>query len=334
MFSQNLSDEIAKIGGNRVLVCPLDWGLGHATRCTPIVRALLVAGKQVILAADGAAYRFLQTEFPDLLIVRFAGLTVRYSNSQSQVGAMLWQLPKFVFQIAREHRKLSEIIEKNRVDCVISDNRFGLWTRKAQCVYITHQMMVKMPKSCRFAEKMVWRLHQRIIKKYDFCWIPDDENLQLSGDLAHKYPLPQNAHFIGIISRFEKIILSSEKSDFDCIGLVSGPEPQRTIFEKQLTELFSHENGRCLIVRGLPACSETLPSGENVEFCNHLKTSELQRLLSITPRIFCRSGYSTIMDLQTIGKTATLVPTSGQTEQEYLADYLQKFGFEKQTFEK
>ncbi len=334
MFSQNLSDEIAKIGGNRVLVCPLDWGLGHATRCTPIVRALLVAGKQVILAADGTAYRFLQTEFPDLLIVRFAGLTVRYSNSQSQVGAMLWQLPKFVFQIAREHRKLSEIIEKNRVDCVISDNRFGLWTRKAQCVYITHQMMVKMPKSCRFAEKMVWRLHQRIIKKYDFCWIPDDENLQLSGDLAHKYPLPQNAHFIGIISRFEKIILSSEKSDFDCIGLVSGPEPQRTIFEKQLTELFSHENGRCLIVRGLPACSETLPSGENVEFCNHLKTSELQRLLSITPRIFCRSGYSTIMDLQTIGKTATLVPTSGQTEQEYLADYLQKFGFEKQTFEK
>ncbi len=334
MFSQNLSDEIAKIGGNRVLVCPLDWGLGHATRCTPIVRALLVAGKQVILAADGTTYRFLQTEFPDLLIVRFAGLTVRYSNSQSQVGAMLWQLPKFVFQIAREHRKLSEIIEKNRVDCVISDNRFGLWTRKAQCVYITHQMMVKMPKSCRFAEKMVWRLHQRIIKKYDFCWIPDDENLQLSGDLAHKYPLPQNAHFIGIISRFEKIILSSEKSDFDCIGLVSGPEPQRTIFEKQLTELFSHENGRCLIVRGLPACSETLPSDENVEFCNHLKTSELQRLLSITPRIFCRSGYSTIMDLQTIGKTATLVPTSGQTEQEYLADYLQKFGFEKQTFEK
>ena len=333
-MSSKLSDEIAKISGRRVLVCPLDWGLGHATRCTPIVRALLAAGKQVILAADGGAYRFLQTEFPDLQIVRFAGLTVCYSASQSQVGAMLWQLPKFAFQIAREHRNLREIIEKNQIDCVISDNRFGLWTRQSQCVYITHQLMVKMSKSCRFAEKMVWRLHQRIIKKYDFCWIPDDENSQLSGDLAHKYSLPKNAHFIGIISRFEKADFSSEKSEFDRIGLVSGPEPQRTIFEKQLTEFFSHQNGRCLIVRGLPACTEKQPSSGNVEFCNHLKTSELQRILSTTPRIFCRSGYSTVMDLMSLGKTATLIPTPGQTEQEYLVDYLQKFGFEKLTFEK
>lgn len=214
-----LPKAIAQIEGNRILVCPLDWGLGHATRCVPIIRALLTADKQVILAADGAAYQFLQQEFPHLPLVRFAGLTVRYSASRSQVGAMLAQLPKFVFQIARERRNLQKIIALHKIDAVISDNRFGLWTRRAQCIYITHQLMVKMPPRWRFLEKTVWKIHRKIIQKYDFCWIPDSETEQLAGDLAHKYKLPKNGVFIGIISRFDAQKKCSKSADFDAIGI-------------------------------------------------------------------------------------------------------------------
>jgi len=319
---------IAQVEGNRILVCPLDWGLGHATRCVPIIRALLAADKQVILAADGAAYQFLQQEFPHLPLVRFAGLTVRYSASHSQVGAMLAQLPKFLFQIMREHRNLQKIIVLHKIDTVISDNRFGLWTQRAQCIYITHQLMVKMPPRWRFLEKTVWKFHRKIIQKYDFCWIPDSETEQLAGDLAHKYKLPKNGVFIGIISRFDAQKKYSKSADFDAIGITSGPEPQRTRFEEQLVRLFAAAEGRCLVVRGLPNEPEKRSAVGNITFCNHLTTSEMQRLLQTTPRIVCRSGYSTLMDLRTLGRTATLVPTPGQTEQEYLVEYTTRFGFD------
>lgn len=322
-----LSEAIAQVKGDRVLVCPLDWGLGHATRCTPIIKALAAAGKQVILAADGAAYQFLRQEFPDLPIVRFAGLTVRYSASNSQTGAMLAQLPKFIFQIAKEHRELRKIVAANRIDTVISDNRFGLWTRQAQCIYITHQLMVKMPRKWRFAEKTAWKIHRKIILKYDICWIPDSADEQLAGDLAHKYEMPKNGVFIGIISRFSQQRQTNGQAAFAAIGIASGLEPQRTRFEKQLMRLFAAEKGRCLIVRGLPNETRERPDIGGITFRNHLTTSEMQQLLQTTPRIVCRSGYSTLMDLRTLGRTATLVPTPGQTEQEYLAEHATKFGF-------
>ncbi len=323
-----LPKAIAQVKGNRILVCPLDWGLGHATRCVPIINELMAAGKQVILAADGAAYQFLQCEFPDVPLVRFAGLTVRYSASRSQVWAMLAQLPKFVVQIAREHRKLQKITAMHNIDAVISDNRFGLWTRRAQCIYITHQLMVKMPPHGRFWEKTVWRIHRRIIQKYDFCWIPDSDTERLAGDLAHKYKLPKNGVFIGIISRFDASEKSAEPAVFAAVGIASGPEPQRTRFEEQLVRLLAAEKGRCLVVRGLPNAPHTPPDVGDIVFRNHLTTSEMQRILQTTPRIVCRSGYSTLMDLHTLGRTATLVPTPGQTEQEYLAQYATRFGFD------
>lgn len=327
-MSNLLSKAIAQVEGNRVLVCPLNWGLGHATRCTPIIEALTAAGKQVILAADGAAYHFLRQEFPHLPTIRFAGLTVHYSEFNSQTGAMIAQLPKFAYQIAQEHRKLQKIVAENHIDAVISDNRFGLWTRQAQSIYITHQLMVKMPRHLHFLEKTVWKIHQKIIMRYNICWIPDDKNEKLCGDLTHKYEIPKNGVFIGKISRFKPQPASNEPTAFAAIGIASGPEPQRTRFEKQLVKIFANENGRCLIVRGLPNTMQKRPDTGHITFCNHLKTSEMQKLLQNTPRIFCRSGYSTLMDLRTLGRTATLIPTPGQTEQEYLAAYATKFGFD------
>ena len=335
---------------SRVLVAPLNWGLGHATRCVPIIRELIEQGHEVVIAADGYPLRFLRREFPHLEWVEFEGLKVRYADGQSQVGAMLRQLPSFVRGIWREHKELKRIVKAYEIDVVVSDNRFGLWCKGVHSVYMTHQLMVKMPRGLKWMEWGVWRLHRWFIKHYDECWVPDVEGEgNLSGDLSHKYPLLKNTKFIGVLSRFlrekvewEDVRVEAEALDlgerYDVVAVISGPEPHRRNLE---LEISSMHNAQCtihnchsiafgsktigsasmLIVQGLPADDLRLAEHrDGVDYIPHLPTGLLQWYMQEAKKIVCRSGYSSIMDLHTIGRKAHLIPTPGQTEQIYLAE--------------
>ena len=320
---------------SRVLVAPLDWGLGHATRCVPRIERLLAEGYEVVIAADGYPLKFLRREFPHLDWVKFEGLKVRYADGQSQVGAMLRQLPRFLRDIWREHQRLKEIVKMYDVDMVVSDNRFGLWCRGVRSVYMTHQLMVKMPRGLEWMEWGVWRFHRWFIKHYDECWVPDIEGEgNLSGDLSHKYPLLENTKFIGVLSRFsrEKVVwedvrVEAEALDlqqrYDVVAVLSGPEPHRTNLEREITDngLQIIDGSSLLIVQGLPADDLRLAEHrDGVDYIPHLQTELLQWYMQEAKEIVCRSGYSSIMDLYTIGRKAHLIPTPGQTEQIYLAE--------------
>ena len=348
---------------SRVLVAPLNWGLGHATRCVPIIRGLLAEGHEVVIAADGYPLRFLRREFPHLEWVEFEGLKVRYADGESQVGAMLRQLPSFLRGIWREHKELKRIVERYEIDVVVSDNRFGLWCRGAYSVYMTHQLMVKMPRGLQWMEWGVWRLHRWFIKHYDECWVPDVEGEDnLSGDLSHKYPLLKNTRFIGPLSRFsttpirwEDVRVEAEALDlrqrYDVVAVLSGPEPHRSNLELEIAAMHNSQptvlsnSEKCtmhnydktflilspkaqrpsvphfslLIIQGLPADDLRLAEHrDGVDYIPHLPTELLQWYMQEAKEIVCRSGYSSIMDLYTIGRKAHLIPTPGQTEQEYL----------------
>ncbi|MBR5237600.1 MAG: glycosyltransferase [Paludibacteraceae bacterium] len=237
-----------KIKSSRVLVAPLDWGLGHATRCVPIIERLLAEGHEVVIAADGYPLRFLRREFPHLDWVKFEGLKVEYADGQSQVGAMLRQLPRFLRDIWREHKRLKEIVRMYDIDMVVSDNRFGLWCRGVYSVYMTHQLMVKMPRGLEWMEWAVWRFHRWFINHYDECWVPDIEGGgNLSGDLSHKYPLLENTKFIGVLSRFsseevewEDVRVEAEalglQQRYDVVAVLSGPEPHRSNLEQEIAD--------------------------------------------------------------------------------------------------
>ena len=320
---------------SRVLVAPLDWGLGHATRCVPIIERLLAEGHEVVIAADGYPLKFLRREFPHLDWVKFEGLKVRYADGQSQVGAMLRQLPRFLRDIWREHKRLKEVVKMYDVDMVVSDNRFGLWCKGVRSVYMTHQLMVKMPRGLEWMEWGVWRFHRWFIKHYDECWVPDIEGEgNLSGDLSHKYPLLKNTKFIGVLSRFsrEKVVwedvrVEAEALDlkerYDVVAVLSGPEPHRTNLEREITDngLQIIDGSSLLIVQGLPADDLRLAEHrDGVDYIPHLQTELLQWYMQEAKEIVCRSGYSSIMDLYTIGRKAHLIPTPGQTEQIYLAE--------------
>lgn len=338
-----------KIKSSRVLVAPLNWGLGHATRCVPIIRRLLAEGHEVVIAAEGYPLTFLRREFSHLEYVEFEGLRVKYAGGESQVGAMLRQLPGFLRGIWREHKALEKIVRLYDIQVVISDNRFGLWCRDVYSVYMTHQLMVKMPRGLEWLESVVWRFHRWFVKHYDECWVPDiegDDNL--SGDLSHKYPLCRNTKFIGVLSRFsservewDDVRVDAEsldlKKEYDVVVVISGPEPHRSNLELEIASMHNSQFYRLqlkdlwftihnydktlLIIQGLPADDLRLAEHRNgVDYIPHLPTELLQWYMQEAKEIVCRSGYSSIMDLYTIGRKAHLIPTPGQTEQIYLAE--------------
>lgn len=305
----------------KVLFCPLNWGLGHATRCIPLIRQHIEQGDEVIIATEGHPEALLRHEFPNLKYIQFPSYDIRYQSGKTQIFAMLMSLPRIFAGIVRERRWIHHIMKKEKFDLIISDNRFALWHKDAISIYITHQLMIKMPFIFKWAEPLVWLGHRFFINRYDHCYIPDFSGTEnLSGDLSHLYPLPENAKFIGPLSRFSDQT-PPIVSTYKIVGLVSGPEPTRTLFETYLIERLQAENTKSIIIRGLPSNNTNIGTIGKIDFLNHTPSSELAQLLQGADKIICRSGYTTIMDLHRLSclHKAEFHPTPGQTEQEYLA---------------
>ena len=295
----------------RILIAPLDWGLGHATRCIPIVRHLIETGHQPIISASGRPKTLLQLEFPSVETVDMEGYNISYPEGSGMVWKMFRSTPHILRRIKEEHAELDGLIDSLKLDAVISDNRFGLYSDRIPCVYMTHQVMIKAP----FFESVLYRMHRDYMRKFSHVWIPDDETDGLSGDLAHKYPMPQNGKYIGPLSRFSP---SESDQSTDMLVIISGPEPQRTRFEKLVVAQLKDFEGSSVAVLGTPDAERDDQMGRT-RIVSHLSAQELEKEILAAKLVVSRSGYSTIMDLAALGGKAVFVPTPGQTEQEYLA---------------
>ncbi len=308
-----------------ILIAPLDWGLGHASRCIPIIRELLTQGHEIILATDGRALELLKSEFPQLKSIWLHGYHPVYPKGKNMVMKMAVQTPKFLFAIAREYFLLKKIIREHSIDIVISDNRYGLFSNEKPAVLLTHQLFILMPSPLKWMELTVNRVNHFFIKKFYRCWVPDmqgDENL--SGSLSHGPNIPSNVEFIGTLSRFS--ITPSEKK-YDLLVLLSGPEPQRTILEEKIINQIKQMPLHTLIVRGITEENKSVQLTELIETISHLTSEKMNEALLQADAVICRSGYSSIMELASLGKSAILIPTPGQTEQEYLAERIGEQGF-------
>jgi UDP:flavonoid glycosyltransferase YjiC (YdhE family) len=304
----------------RILVAPLDWGLGHATRCIPVIRALVARNADVVLAAEGSVVVLLQHEFPQLKIINLPGYRIRYSRHKRSFSfKLLLQVPRMFSVIRQENKWLKKAVALEKIDAVISDNRFGLHHPTVPCIYITHQLCIQTGN--RTLNRMVQAIHYRYINKFTACWVPDNEgNINLAGNLSHPASFPKiPVRYTGILSRFRK---AAAEKKYDFLLLLSGPEPQRTMLEDILLNQFKHSAYSFALVRGLPGNDTQTPDNGNSAVFNHLGAAELETLIRSSETVIARAGYSTIMDLATLDKDAILIPTPGQTEQEYLAAYL------------
>lgn len=308
-----------------ILVCPLDWGIGHATRCVPLIRILLAKGANVILAADGRPLLVLQQEFPQLTFAKFPGYNFSYPHSGSMALKMLWQVPEIVRGIRRENKMLNALIDKYHIDAVISDNRFGVFSTRIPSVFMAHQIFIRTKWTWGFLNPLLNVVNWRYISRFDECWIPDFEGEDnLSGNLSHRRELPERFCFIGPQSRFRQNDKPLQEKQFDVLALLSGPEPQRTILEEKLIPMLKKSGLKCAMVLGTPEKKCEPNNIENIVFFHHLESENLQKLILRSETVISRSGYSTVMDLAALGKKAIFIPTPGQTEQEYLADYFKR----------
>ena len=304
----------------------MNWGLGHATRCVPIIRGLLESGDNVIIAADKAPLAFLKKEFPNLEFIELPGFEPLYSKGNSQVFQLLKSIPNALINFNKEHKALEKIVDDYKIDLVISDNRFGCWSKKVHSIYITHQLHIQAPKPFRWTQGILNKLHNIYIKKYDELWIPDIENTpSLSGILSHPADVKIKTKYIGFLSRFSEI--KDEEKSIDYLVILSGPEPQRTILEDIIIKQANDTDETIVILRAKPN-EENLPDNipNNVTIFNHVDDDKFTKLVSKSDKIICRGGYSSLMDLITLNRNAYLIPTPGQTEQEYLAKHLTEKG--------
>jgi hypothetical protein len=304
----------------RVLVAPLDWGLGHATRCVPVIKELLRQNAEVILAADGRPFSFLEKEFPELPILRFPGYEISYPKNGLLGFHLLFRSPSLLRKIKEEQKATEILVQENAIDIIISDNRFACRTDKTYNVYITHQLNVKAP----FAEKFASRFHQKYYDKFDEIWVPDVEGkINLSGELGHDAITEKPYRYTGPLTRFHQSdILNTRHRKWWLVVLLSGPEPQRSIFEKIVLEELAKHMEETLILRGIPDGDNSISNPyPHVTMMNHLAGKELEDNLLSSHFVLSRPGYSTLCDLSALNISPIVVPTPGQTEQEYLASY-------------
>ncbi|MFD0990215.1 glycosyltransferase [Mariniflexile jejuense] len=301
----------------RVLVAPLNWGLGHATRCIPIINALIANGFEPIIASDGVALALLQKEFPRLSSVELPSYNVTYSkNGKLFKLKLLLDSPKVLKAIKAEKKATKHIVDNNNISGIISDNRLGVYSKKIPSVFITHQLKVLSGNTTWISTK----IHEKFIKKFDACWIPDVETtINLSGKIGHPDAFEIPTYYIGPLSRFEKKYAPILN---DLMVLLSGPEPQRTLLEKKLLNELKNYIGKVVFVKGTMEKEQTIQVMGNITIYNFMTTNLLEKTINESDLIISRSGYTTIMDLAKLNKKAFFIPTPGQFEQEYLANRL------------
>ena len=322
----------------KILVAPLNWGLGHASRCVPLVQRLLGEGHEVILGGDGESLTLLRKHFPKLRYVHLAPLNLRYSAGHRQVWAMIKAIPQIFFWALKDHAMLKAVLREEPIDQVISDNRFGLYNEKTECIYMTHQLHIMLPRGWKWAEHIALRIHARIYRRYNKVWVPDyeDKDKCLAGELSHPNHLPFGhlpctIEYIGPLSRFTNHQSPITNNHYDVVAVLSGLEPHRTMLEKEILARYSGGTEKVLIVQGLMHRPNTRITRGVVTIVPYMSDTELVEALCGAKHIIARSGYSTIMDLYVLGlfDKAELIPTPGQPEQAYLAAYISQKNAEK-----
>ena len=302
----------------------LDWGLGHTTRSIPLIKEFSFLGWEVIVACNSVQKKILEPECPTVRFVDLKGYGLKYGRNRiSTRFNLVAQLFKILIRIKYEMRWLKRFSTQNHVSAVISDNRYGFFHTKIPSILITHQLNIRTGFG-NFANEIFKKIICKFIRRFTYCWVPDFENfLPLAGTLSqNNEPHPSNIEYLGPFSRFSRCNVSLSYR-YDLLVLISGPEPQRTIFEKIILGQCNEVNVKVALVRGLPGNIASLTT-TNIEIFNHLDAEQLNKLICESEIVLCRSGYTTIMDLVKLRKKMIVVPTPGQAEQEYLAMHLSK----------
>ncbi len=303
----------------RIIFGICSWGLGHATRSLPIIRKFIREGDEVTVVSFGRALTLLRNELGKS--AHFAELSDYHPpsslNPRRLVVDTLLSTPAYFFAMKREHRFVEKMLNDGKVDGIFSDNRFGFYSLKAPSYFMTHQLRMLNPLDVRGLESGSEIFNRWFLERSAGVIVPDFKENGLSGRLAHELSVIDEDHlnYIGVLSDFT---YRPVQQDLDVLVSVSGFEPQRSVFEELV--LAQMEGLEKSSVVSLGRAAETETRG-NLRVQGISSKEDQEVLLNRAKVVVSRSGYSTLMDLCALQKKALLIPTPGQTEQEYLAAY-------------
>lgn len=308
---------LTHIRGKRILFGPADWGMGHLSRSVPII-AQLLQHNELYIGCSESSRRYLDAHFPDRLLLPLPSYKVRYSSVLPAWLAVLFQMPRLIRVLYREKKRVQQLVEQLGIDLVISDSRYGFRMPGITSVCITHQLNLQLP----VFSAMVNRLHRKQLNRFTELWVPDngEEGKRLAGKLSDTRGVSIALRYLGPLSALRPAENISDAKRSDILVLLSGPEPQRSILERILLEKFAETAKRVVLIRG----SESPFNGPaaKLQVLDLVHGTELAEWIGGAKQIICRSGYSTLMDLFILGKkNMLLIPTPGQPEQEYLANW-------------
>ena len=299
----------------KVLFGVLNWGLGHATRSIPIIDELLKNNHKVYIASDGDALKLLKHQYPDLKFYNLPSYNVKYPYKSIFFNILRYS-PSIITAIFKENKEVKKIYNDIKPDAIISDNRYGFRNRNCHNIFITHQVNLQLSNNILTA--LGAEANKFLIKKFDKLWIPDYKgNDSIAGKLSDKAGFIPH-HYIGALSRLQK---KNEEIIYDIAIVLSGPEPQKSIFEKIILNQLQKTDKKIILIRGA-INNKAINTSGNITIVNFADTSELNDILNKSAMVIARSGYTTVMDMVALSKKAFFVPTPGQSEQEYLAEYL------------
>ena len=323
----------------KVLVAPLEWGLGHATRCVPVVREFLRAGAEVELAVVKANASFFREVFPDLRQRLAPSYNIVYPKHGYNMAFWLLKNSLHLNAVMRyEHHFAEEMVARHGYDVLFSDNRFAFYSKNAYSIYMTHQRRIAFPQAFTAFEGIGTMWHSNVMRKFDEVWVPDMEFFPgLAGSLSHSGATPGDKpmRFVGALSRIadagpastSAIPSASKAPKYKVVAVVSGVEPARTQFEQQLRESLAEIPGPHMMILGKPSVEYKTWRDGNIEFHTHLPTEAFANAVRNADYVVSRGGYSTVMDMAELGAKCIFVPTPGQFEQIVLAHDLSKAGY-------
>jgi len=309
------------IQGKIILFTALNWGLGHASRSIPLIRQLARHRNEVHIASDGLSLTLLKLELPSFEIHSLPSLHIHYKRDSMALN-MLSQLPHLVNHYRKDSKAISALQEFIKADIIISDHRYAGLHKSCYNIFLGHQLSILNPDFSY--HQLASKTNASLINRFDEIWVPDSDRQILSGKLSSSRFIHKPIHFIGPLSRFEK--MSVKDKTYDMLAVLSGPEPKRTTLENRIINLMMNIDFKCAIATGTNRVVERKQT--NIDFFNVQTTSELQSLFNQSQRFIGRAGYSTIMDLAVLKLPSMLIPTPGQTEQMYLAKHLDNKQFQ------
>ena len=295
--------------GKRILYTVLDWGLGHATRSIPIINGLRSHGCEVVMASDNMALEYLRREFPQLKAYSLPSYGVTYSY-RNLMGNALKNSKNIAEAMLSEQRVTNQLVASENIDAIVSDNRYGCYSKSIPSAIVTHQLKFRTGNS--ILDKATQVMVKKWLTPFDAIWIPDNKQRSLSGVISETSD--PRARYIG----WQSTVTSRGGGNrFKLVAILSGPEPQRSNLENEVRPQLEAKGEPCVLVRGVSGFDEPRQKG-NLTIYDHLDRKSIDRLMGQTTTIFCRTGYSSLMDLACAGMKAILVPTPAQPEQLHL----------------